>query len=98
MVLSWPNFPGQPPKTWEVFRRMMLKAFGKMKRVYNPGEEMPLKVKMGKWLRLERHILYTMDHDETGCYEKEGEIWRKYECNSKTKQFMYKGEQEIDIS
>ena len=32
-VLSWPNLPQPPPKTWEVFRSMMMNAFGTMKRV-----------------------------------------------------------------
>ena len=53
---------------------------------------------MGKWLRVERHIFYSMVRDETACYEKEGERWRKYGYDNKTKQFIYKGEQKVDIS
>ena len=63
-VLSWPNLPCPPPKMWEVFRRMMMKSFGTMSRVYNPGAEMPLKKKMDKWLREERHIQYSLMQDE----------------------------------
>ena len=86
-ALSWPNLPRPPPKTWEVFLRMMMKSFGTMQIVYKPGAEMPLKVKMGKWLIVERHILYSMVHDETACYENKEERWSNNECDSKTKQF-----------
>ena len=68
-TLSWPDLPCPPPKMWEVFRRMMMKAFGTMARVYNPGAEMPLKKKMGKWLRVERHIKYSLMRNEVACYE-----------------------------
>ena len=97
-MLSWPNIPRPPPKTWEVFQRMMIKTFVTMQRVYNPGAEMPLKVKMGKWLRAERHILYSMMRDGIACYEKEGERWRQYAYDNKIKQLIYEGEQEIDVS
>ena len=66
-----------------------MKAFGTMQRVSNPGAEMPLKVKMGKWLRVERHILYPMVQYETACYEKEKERWRQYEYDNKTTHFIY---------
>ena len=49
-----------------------------MKRVHNPEAEMPLKRKIGKWLRVERHVFYQMIRDETACYVKKGERWGKY--------------------
>ena len=58
-TLSWQDLPCPSPKMWEIFRWMMMKALGTMARVYNPADEMPLKKKMRKWMRVERHICYT---------------------------------------
>ena len=77
--LSWPDLPCPPPKIWEVFRQMMMKALETMARVYNPGAKMPLRKKMGKWLRVDRHIQYTLMRDEVACYERVGDRWRRYE-------------------
>ena len=68
---------------WEVFQKIMMKAFGTMSRVYNPGAEMPLNKKMGKWLRAERNIKYSLMRDDVACYERVGEVWRyRYEAVS----------------
>ena len=77
-TLSWPDLLCPSPKMWEMFRQMMMKAFGTMARVYNPAAEVPLKKKLGKWLRVDRHICYMFVRDETACYEREGDSWRQY--------------------
>ena len=83
---------------WEVFRQMMIKVVGTMARVYNPGAEMPLKKKMGKWLRVERHIQYALIRDEAAYYERLGEGWRRYEKDTQTNQFRLQDEHNIDIT
>ena len=86
-TLLWPDLPCPPPKTWEVFRRMMMKALGTLARVYNPGAKMPLKKNLGKWLRVERHIQYSLMRDELSCYERGGDRWRRYEQDTQTDLF-----------
>ena len=88
-TLSWPDLPCPSPKMWEIFRRMMMKAFGTMARVYNPAAEIPLKNKMGKWLRVDIHICYTFMHDEKACYERVGDSWRWYEQDKQTNSFQF---------
>ena len=34
-TLEWPEIPKPPPKAWETFRRMVMKALGTLARVYN---------------------------------------------------------------
>ena len=75
---------------------MMMKAFGTMSRVYNLGSEMPLKKKMGKCLRAERHIQYSLMRDDAAFYERVGERWRRYEKDNQINQFKFQKEHNID--
>ena len=95
--MSWPDLPCPPPKMWEVFRRMMMKVIGTMARVYNPRAEMPLKKKMGKWLRVERHIQYALMRNEVACYERVGDRWRRYEKDKQINSFQFQKVHSIGI-
>ena len=74
-----------------------MKAFGTMARVYNPAAEVPLKKKLGKWLRVDRHVCYRFVRDETACYERIGDNWRQYVHDKQANSFHFQREWSIDI-
>ena len=68
-----------------------------MARVYNPAAEVPLKKKLGKWLKVDRHVYYMFVRDETACYERVGYKWRQYVHGNQTNSFHFQSERSIDI-
>ena len=74
-----------------------MKAFGTMARVYNPAAEMPLKKKLGKWRKVDRHVCCILVRDETACYERVGDKWRQYIHDKQTNSFHFHSKRSIDI-
>ena len=95
--LEWPALPKPPPNAWEIFRKMMMKAFGTMARVYNPGAEVPFQQKLGPWLKLDSHVQYTVMHDEDTCFVHKDGAWIRYKWNSKEKVNENEGKASVDI-
>ena len=58
--LDWPGIPKPLPRAWEVFCRVMMKAFGTIKRVHNPCAEVPLSVKLGQRLTMRGSVNTTL--------------------------------------
>ena len=85
--LEWPDIPKPPPKAWEIFHRIMVKAFGTLSRVYNPSAEVPLVIKLGKWYANERHSKKNIMRDRDNVYVR-GEIgWRQFLQSGKDGQY-----------
>ena len=77
--LEWLENPKPPPKAWETFHRVMMKAFGTLKRVHNPCAEVPLSVKLGQWLDNERHSAYKIVRDRNNIYVHKAKGWRQFQ-------------------
>ena len=76
--LEWPEVPKPPPKAWEIFRRIMVKAFGTLSRVYNPFAEVPLVIKLVKWYDNERHSKHNILRDRNNVYVRGARGWRQF--------------------
>ena len=73
--LEGPALPKPPPKAWEIFRKMMMKAFGTMAKVYNPGAEFSLRQKLGPWLKADRHVQYRIMRNVDACFVHKDGAW-----------------------
>ena len=76
---------------------MIMKAFGTLARVYNPGAELPLWKKLGPWMRLDRHVHHKLVPDEDSCFVHQDDEWTMYIWNSKDKSYNYDGHTEVDL-
>ena len=85
--LEWPEIPKPPPKTWEIFRRIMVKAFGTLSRVYNPCAEVTLVIKLGKWFANERHSKQNIVRDRNNVYVQGTKGWRQFQRSGKEGQY-----------
>ena len=85
--LTWPEIPKPLPKAWETFRRVIMKIFGILRRVYNPCAEVPLITKLGKWLDNERHSAHKMICDINNMYFQEKNTWKKFKWIGKEGQY-----------
>ena len=61
----------------------MMKAFGTLRRVYNPGAEVPLVTKLGKWLQTESHNDHNIIRDPTSIYVQDKNGWRQFKLSGK---------------
>ena len=59
--------------------------------------EVPLRKKLGPWLRSERHVQYRMIRDKDACFVYNDEGWIRYKGNSTKKVFEKEGRARIDI-
>ena len=85
--LDWPDILKPPPKAWEIFRRIMVKAFGTLNRFYNPCAEFPLISKLGKWYANERHSEHSIMRDRENIYVREESGWRQFLRSGKDGQY-----------
>ena len=85
--LEWPKVPKPPPKAWEIFRRIMVKAFGTLSRVYNLCAEVSLVTKLGQWLANERHREHNIVRDRNNIYVSGAKGWRQFQRSGKEGQY-----------
>ena len=81
-----------PFKAWETFRRVIMKAFGTLRRVHNPCAEVPLIVKLGKWFDNEKHIAHKKKRDRNNIYVQEAKGWRQFQWSEKEGQYADSGQ------
>ena len=58
---------------------------------------MPLKNKLGKWRKVDRHVCCSLVRDANACYERVGDTWRQYIHVELTNSFHFHSETSIDI-
>ena len=76
---------------------MVIKALGTMKRVYNPGAEVPLRQKLGPWLKSDRHIHYRLIRNIDACFVQKDGTWIRFKWNSRGKVDEKEGRASVDI-
>ena len=81
--LTWPEIPKTSPKAWETFRRIIMKTFGTLRRVYNPCAEVVLIIKLVKWLDNERHSAKKIIRDINNIYIQDTKGGRKFKWSGK---------------
>ena len=60
-----------------------MKAFSTFRRLYNPGAEVPLVNKLGKWLGTESHNDHSIICDTIRIYVQDKKGWRQFKWSGK---------------